>query len=216
VTGQVGRASIGLSERAGIAIQAQGSPPNAWCNKASQEARLRPSQGEALDRLRAFRCSLWERARAKLILTLSMDRMLFELAEHTYEQDLKRLDRLITKQIARERKRYSAINTELDLRGTELVDDLSPRFPANHRPSRQGYGDDYIPATGYLTKRGIEICYRLFDLGKSPIAVAYLMGMTLRSAERRHQSWIKAGSLKRVRAAVERHDFRSMQRLSST
>ena len=65
-------------------------------------------KGEALDRLRAFRRSLWERARAKLTLTLSMDSMLFELAEHTYEQDLKRLDRLITKQIARERERYGA------------------------------------------------------------------------------------------------------------
>ncbi len=171
-------------------------------------------KGEALDRLRAFRRSLWDRARAKLILTLSMDRMLFELAEHTYEQDLKRLDRLITKQIDRERERYRAINSELDLRGTELVDDLSPRYPANHRPGRQGYGDDYIPATGHLTERGVEICYRLFDLGKSPTAVAYLMGMTLRSAERRHRSWTKAGGLQRVRAEVERHDFRGQQTAS--
>jgi hypothetical protein len=173
-------------------------------------------KGEALDRLRAFRRSLWERARGKLILTLSMDRMLFELAEHAYEQDLRRLDRLITKQIAHERKRYSAINAELDLRGTELVDDLSPRCPANHRPGRQGYGDDYIPATGHLTKRGVEICYRLFDLGKSPIAVAYLMGMTLRSAERRQRSWMKAGGFQRARAEVERYDLRSMRRLSSS
>lgn len=173
-------------------------------------------KGEALDRLRAFRRSLWERARAKLILTLSMDRMLFELAEHTYEQDLKRLDRLITKQIARERERYNAINAELDLRGTELIDDLSPRFPANHRPGRQGYGDDYITATGHLTKRGVEICYRLFDLGKSPIAVAYLMGMTLRSVERRRRSWIKAGGFQRARADVERYDLHSMRRLSSS
>jgi hypothetical protein len=172
-------------------------------------------KGEALDRLRAFRRSLWERARAKLILTLSMDRMLFELAEQTYEQDLKRLDRLITKQIARERERYNAINAELDLRRTELIDDLSPRFPANHRPGRQGYGDDYIPATGHLTKRGVEICYRLFDMGKSPIAVAYLMGMTLRSAERRQRSWMKAGGFQRTRAEVERYDLRSMRRLSS-
>jgi hypothetical protein len=170
-------------------------------------------KGEALDRLRAFRCSLWERARGQLLLTLSMDSVLFEFAEHVFEQDLKRLDRLITKQIARERERYEAINAELDLRGTELVDDLSPRFPANHRPGRQGYGDDYIPATGHLTKRGVEICYRLFDLGKGPTAVAYLMGMTLRSAERRRWSWIKVGGLKRDRRDVERFDIRSMRRL---
>jgi hypothetical protein len=164
-------------------------------------------KGEALDRLRAFRRSLWERARGQLLLTVSMNIMLFEFAERAFEQDLKRLDRLITKQIARERERYREINAELDLRGTELVDDLSPRFPANHRPDRQGYGDDYIPATGHLTKRGVEICYRLFDLGKSPMAVAYLMGMTLRSAERRQRSWIKAGGLQRARAEVERYDL---------
>lgn len=93
------------------------------------------------------------------------------------------------------------------------MDDLSPRFPANHRPGRQGYGEDYIPATGHLTKRGVEICYRLFDLGKSPTAVAYLMGMTLRSAERRRRSWIKAAGLQRARAEVERYDVRSMQQL---
>ena len=170
-------------------------------------------KGDALDRLRAYRRSLWERARGRLLLTLSMDSMLFEHAEHAFEQDLKRLDRLIQKQIARERERYKAINAELDLRGTELVEDLSPRFPANRRSGRQGYGDDYIPATGHLTRRGVEICYRLFDLGKSPRAVAYLMGMTLRSAERRQQSWIKAGGLERVRAEVERYDMCSMQRL---
>jgi hypothetical protein len=170
-------------------------------------------KGEALERLRAYRRSLWERARGQLLLTLSTDSMLFEFAEHAFEQDLKRLDRLIKKQIAREREFYRAINADLDLRGAELVDDLSPRFPANHRPGRQGYGDDYIPATGHLTKRGVEICYRLFDLGKSPTAVAYLMGMTLRSAERRQRSWIKAGGLQRVRAEVERFDVRSMRRL---
>lgn len=170
-------------------------------------------KGDALDRLRVYRRSLWERARGQLLLTLSTDSMLFEHAEHALEQDLKRLDRLIKKQIAGELERYKAINAELDLRGTELVDDLSPRFPANHRSGRQGYGDDYTPATGQLTKRGVEICYRLFDLGKSPRAVAYLMGMTLRSAERRQQSWRKVGGLERVRTEVERYDMRSMQRL---
>lgn len=171
-------------------------------------------KGDALDRLRAFRRSLWERGRGKLMLRLSMDPMLFELAEHTYEKELKRLERVIKKQISHESKRYNAVKAELDLRGTELIDDLSPRFPPNYRPGRHGYGDSYIPATGHLTKRGAEICYRLFDLGKSPTAVAYLMGMTLRSAERRRRSWIKAGGLQRTRVEVERYDLRSM-RMSS-
>jgi len=163
-------------------------------------------KGDALDKLRAYRRSLWDRARGQLILSLSMDRMLFELAEDVLEGDLQRLDRLIQKQIVAERRRAKAINAELSLAGTELVGDLAPRFPPNHRPDRS-YGDDYIPATGHLTKRGVEICYRLFDLGKSPMAVAYLMGMTLRSAERRHRSWGRAGGRERTRAEVKRYDL---------
>ncbi|SON56508.1 hypothetical protein HDIA_2967 [Hartmannibacter diazotrophicus] len=168
-------------------------------------------KSDALDRLRIYRRSLWERARSRLILTLSPNRILFELAEQAFEADLKRLGKTIEKQINRERERFNAINAELDLRGTELVGDLSPRFPANHRPS-YSYGDEYIPATGHLTERGVEICYRLFDLGKSPIAVAYLMGMTLRSAERRQQSWIKAGGFQRIRTDVDRYDMQSLRR----
>jgi hypothetical protein len=160
-------------------------------------------KGDALDRLRTYRNSLWKRADKRLVLELSMDRMTFEFAENIYEGELKRLDRLIKAQIDDEHRRAKAINAELDLRGTELVGDLVPRFPANHRSSRS-YGDDYVPPTGHLTKRGVEICYRLFDLRKSPIAVAYLMGIGLRTAERRRQGWSKAGGLQRIRAQVKR------------
>ena len=68
-------------------------------------------KGDALDRLRSYRRSLWERVGGRLLLTLSMDRMLFELAEHAFEDDLKRLDRLIKKQIKQERQQTVAINS---------------------------------------------------------------------------------------------------------
>lgn len=167
-------------------------------------------KGKALERMRTYHRCLWDRAGKKLCLTLSMDGIMFELAERVFEDELKRLDRLIRKQIARDQQRAEAVKAELDLRGTELVGDLAPRFPANHR-SRPSYGDDWLPDTGHLTKRGVEICYRLFDLGKSPMAVAYLMGMTLRSAERRKKSWLRAGGLQRERYEVERYDQNTLQ-----
>lgn len=167
-------------------------------------------KGDALDRIRKYRESLWERTRGRLLQTLSMDAVLFELAERTYEGELKRLDRLIQKQIHRERVRAEAINAELDLRGTELVGDLDPRFPLNHRSSRS-YRDDYVPPTGHLTKRGVEICYRLYDMGKSPIAVAYLMGMSLRAAENRQRRWLGIGGLQRIRVEVQRFDPTTLQ-----
>jgi hypothetical protein len=173
-------------------------------------------KGNAIDRLRAYHGSLWERVRGRLHqFTLSIDGMLFEFARHAYENELKRLERLIKKQICRERHRINAINAELDLQGTELVGDLDPRFPTNHRPDRT-YGDNYVPPTGHLTKRGVEICYRLFDLGKSPMVVAYLMGMTLRSAERRRRAWLKSGALERTRAQVDRYDPATFRKLPPT
>lgn len=163
-------------------------------------------KAEALDRLRRYYRTLDRRAQGKLIIYLSMDEIVFEMAEQVYENELKRLDAKICKLVDRERQRAAAIQAELDLRGTELVGDLAPRFFHNHRPSRT-YRDDYIPPTGHLTARGAEICYRLFDLGKSPIAIAYLMGITLRSAERRRKGWLRAGGVDRLRAEVQRYDL---------
>lgn len=154
---------------------------------------------DALHRLRAFHSSLWDRAmKSHLTIMMSPNRMLFEAAERVFRDDLKRLDHLIRRQIHRERSRLAKINAELDLSGTEFIDDLHPRDPANHHRNRRDG-----PDSGRLTKRGAEICYRLFDLGKSPIVVAYLMGMSLRSAQGRHRNWVKAGGRERTRAAIE-------------
>lgn len=163
-------------------------------------------KGEALDRMRAFAKGLWERSRGKFITQLSVKGVTFEMAEQVFEDELKRLDAKIRKLLTAENKRVAALRVELDLSGTELVGDLAPGFYYNQRPSRT-FRDDYIPPTGHLTKRGAEICYRLFDLNKSPMAVAYLMGITLRSAERRRRGWLKAGGHRRVRAEVERYDL---------
>jgi hypothetical protein len=159
-------------------------------------------KGDALDRLRTYKACLWKRARG-LMLTLSMDGLLFEHAEHTYEEELKRLDRLIQVQIRREHQRLQAISAELDLSETELVGDLDPRFPYNHHSN----GSDGGPDTGHLTKRGVEICYRLYDMGKRPLAVSYIMGMTLRAAQARRSGWLNAGGPDRIRADVKRYDL---------
>jgi len=161
-------------------------------------------KGDALDKLRAYRKSLWSRTGDKLILRAGFERLTFEFAEGVFEEDLRRLERKIQAQIRAEKKKWDALRPELDLTGTEFQGDLDPRFPPNHRPSRT-YGDDYVPATGHLTRRGVEICYRLFDSGRSPLAVSYLMGMTLRSAERRRRSWLKVGGPSRQRAEVRRY-----------
>ena len=162
-------------------------------------------KADALDRLRALRKLLTERSFHKLIFMLSLRGFGFELAQKVYEKELMRLDRLISRQIAHERAAWNRLRPQLDLTGTGLEGDLHPRHPDNLRPRRRTYGDDWEPETGHLTKRGVEICYRLFDLQRSPMAVAWLMGMTLRSAERRYKSWLKAGGKTRQRSEVVRN-----------
>ena len=60
-----------------------------------------------------------------------MDGLLFEHAERTYEEELKRLEKLIQVQIRREQQRLLGISDELYLSGTEFVGNLNPRFPLN-------------------------------------------------------------------------------------
>ncbi|ATQ70272.1 hypothetical protein CQW49_06955 [Methylosinus trichosporium OB3b] len=54
-----------------------------------------------------------------------------------------------------------------------------------------------------LTKRGIEICYRYFDAGKTRYAVSELMNISFGAANHRYKAWEKAGGVNRVRTAIE-------------
>ena len=48
-----------------------------------------------------------------------------------------------------------------------------------------------------LTPRGVEVCYRLFDQGKTRYSVATLMDISFGAATHRHLSWGKAGGVNR-------------------
>jgi hypothetical protein len=69
-----------------------------------------------------------------------------------------------------------------------------------------GEFDPMDPANKYevggmekLTERGVEICYRLFDAGKTRYAVASLMKISFGAATHRYKAWEKAGGLNRVK-----------------
>ena len=49
----------------------------------------------------------------------------------------------------------------------------------------------------FLSERGIEVCYRLFDNDENSYAVARLMNISYTAAANRHASWEKAGGKKR-------------------
>lgn len=170
---------------------------------------------DALDRLRRYRRELWDRLPNHMIYSVSFDGVLFEFAERVFEDELKRLERLIERQIKNENTTIAKLRAELDLRGTELKDDLTPRFPLNFRPAPRSYKDEYIPPTGHLTPRGVEICFRLYDLGKSPLAVAWAMGISLAAAKNRQRGWLAAGGSDRTLVELERFDMRTGRKVTA-
>lgn len=121
------------------------------------------------------------------VVTASFDWLLFHSAERTFLDDLKRLRRRIDSLMAQRQREVTELGTETSVEGTELVGDLHPRHPLNQYDG------------GRLTQRGVEVCYRLFDLGRSPLAVAHMMDLSLRAVRHRYKQWVAAGRKDRLR-----------------
>lgn len=150
-----------------------------------EEARY---DSEALGRVKSFLDTLEKRMRSKYVREISLDTLLFRSAERTYSSEIRSLKRKIDAQYQRRGKKLASLKGQLSLQGTEFEkEEFHPPHPAN------------MGRNGCLTKRGVEICFRLFDLGKSPLAVAYLMYISVRAARKRYRHWLRAGGKNRKR-----------------
>ncbi|MCR5878810.1 hypothetical protein [Phenylobacterium sp. J367] len=54
-----------------------------------------------------------------------------------------------------------------------------------------------------LSARGVEVCYRLFDQGKTIYAVKEAMGISYGAAKYRHETWEKAGGASRTKQPLD-------------
>ena len=144
---------------------------------------------EALGQLRAARTLLSERMAAHhYVLEIGMRGMFFESTERVLSADLKTLEHRIQALMRQRRADIAELNAELSLEGSNLTGLFDPRWPENRYGSKQR-----------LTPRGVETCYLLYDMGKSPLAVAHLMDLSLAAARRRARLWKAAGGLHRER-----------------
>lgn len=142
---------------------------------------------EAVKILRQFREKISHGIQGRYIMPLSFDELLFEYAEKTYQEELKRLDRKIMRQMEVRKEEIRRLNAELSNVNCQ-AEDFAPSDPRN------------IAANGKLTPLGVETCYRLFDRDLSTLAVAHLMGISYRSAVKRRQTWEKVGGRQRASA----------------
>ena len=138
---------------------------------------------DALDQLRAARRLLEERMVAKhYVGEIDMRSLFFDATERALSADIKGLDRRIRKLVRQRRDDIQALNSEIRLDGSDLTGLFDPAWPENRYEER-----------GRLTPRGVETCYQLFDIGKSAMAVAHLMDLSLASARRRARMWRDLG-----------------------
>jgi hypothetical protein len=144
---------------------------------------------EIVDKLKAARRLLNDRVVEKhYVISIRFNDVLFSAVDRALTADLRALKRRIVALMKKRKADIASLNAELSLEGTELTDELHPQHPLNQY------------ASGRLTRRGEEICYRLFDLGKSHHATAHLMGLALPSIRARFRKWQQIGGRKRKRA----------------
>lgn len=137
---------------------------------------------EALDHLRAARKLLSKRMIDKqYVLVLNFRGLVFGTTERVLTADIKALERRIRRLVKARREEIARLNIELSLTGTALTGAFDPSWPENR------YG------RGRLTPHGVETCYRLFDMGKSAMAVAHIMDLSLSSSRRRERMWRALG-----------------------
>ena len=142
-------------------------------------------------RLLYYRTLLSERStKNHYSVWLDLDPMLFDTAEKIFQSEIGQLRRKINGLMHQRKQDVAALNEELSLEGTELIEDLDPRDPLCRYDN------------GRLTKRGVEICYRLFDLGKSPMAVAHLIRISLAAARNRRKMWQAVGGENRPKVDI--------------
>lgn len=151
---------------------------------------------QALKKLKSYKEKIERGLESSYGVPLSDDHMLFVAAEKTYEQELRRLDLKIKRQLAERDEENNRLKVEMALEDSGLLDVFDPdheetapteslrvlnllNYPSNKAPN------------GALTKRGKDMCYWLFDHGRSALAVAYLMQLSHPTAVKHRRVWEK-------------------------
>ncbi|MBL6432031.1 MAG: hypothetical protein HPM95_16410 [Alphaproteobacteria bacterium] len=152
------------------------------CNLGS--SRIENFDYGAVERLQYFRRKLNQLYKKHHYpIRLSSNDLMFKGAERAFLAEIESLKRTIRRLLDKRNEDIEAINAQFSLSGTVFEkEEFDPKHPRNKYDN------------GRLTTRGEEICYRLFDSGRTPIAIAHLMKISLRAARHRYKLWVSAGA----------------------
>jgi hypothetical protein len=111
---------------------------------------------------------------SRFILPVSFDRLKFEAAERTYLAEIKRLKKKVNNGIDQFNKMIGSTNAAIERIPSLVLDSAQPDHPRNTREN------------GTLSKHGASCIFQLYEANATPLAVAYLMRISSRSAT----SWL--------------------------
>ena len=115
--------------------------------------------------------------RSRFILQLSMSPLQFDAAEKTYLAEIERLKKRVNAGIVKANGEIAEVNRIIKKLPVAVMASAVPGHPRNLREN------------GSLTPEGARCANELFEAGATPLAVAYLMRISLRSAKLWFRKW---------------------------
>lgn len=136
---------------------------------------------KALRKLKKYRPKI-EKGLRHMIVVLNFDHLMFEAAEKTFDEELRRLRKKIDKLSAERQAEMKRLQEEVATLKEGELQQIGLYHPGNQ------IGDN-----GKLTARGVRVCEALFERKLSPLAVSYLMRLSFHATSRRHREWKNKG-----------------------
>lgn len=136
-----------------------------------------PYDYTSVKRVKTLKRKIEKAMMGKFIMPLSLTGIQFQAAEQTYITEIERLKLRIRRQLAIANKTIAHTRAVIESIPGEVMNLAEPYHPRNLR------GD------GSLTREGSECAFRLFDANATPLAVAYMMRISLRSAKHWFKKW---------------------------
>jgi hypothetical protein len=133
---------------------------------------------KALRRLKKYREKIEKGLQHMTHMVLSFDGLMFEAAERTFEQELTRLRKKMDKLFAERQAERKRVSQEIAALRDSDFDEMALCHPGNQ-----------VGENGKLTERGARLLEEMFKRKVSPLAVSYLMRLSLRATSRRYKEW---------------------------
>lgn len=128
-----------------------------------------------LGRVQKMRDKIHKEVGKKFTMPLNFDCLMFEAAEKSYLLEITRLKKKISKQVEQYKAEINTTNQVIQAIPKDVLSKAQPYHPKHYKRN------------GTLSDSGIGCVNQLFEAGATPLAVAHLMKISLKSSSRWHR-----------------------------